>query len=151
MLLSFATIIQKGGVPNVDPMGLLLRCLAAMVWHSPFLVETTRKYAGHPFAALPLLNNPQLLEQLRPLVMLEPIGQIKNAMGIPPHIKHCILTRDVLETCKKTFNEVQLMTHSVSEAVSEAIEQKAVSNGHLTFDHLQGMFESHSETIDEKI
>ncbi len=43
------------------------------------------------------------------------------------------------------------MTHSVSQAVSDVIEEKAVSNGHLTFDRLQGMFESHSETIDEKI
>jgi len=40
------------------------------------------------------------------------------------------------------------MTQSVSEAVSEAIEQKAASNGHLTFDHLQGMFESHLASID---
>jgi len=93
MLLSFATIIQKWGtVDNVNPTGLLLRCLAAMVWHSPFLMETTRKYPGHPFAALPLLNNAQLLDQLRPLVVLDPIGHIQNAMGIPPHIKHCILT-----------------------------------------------------------
>jgi len=93
MLLSFAMIIQKwGSVEKVNPTGLLLRCLAVMVWHSPFLVETTRKYLGHPFAVLPLLNNPQLLEQLRPLVVLDTIGHIQNAMGIPPHIKHCILT-----------------------------------------------------------
>jgi len=83
--------------------------------------------------------------------VLDPVGQIQNATGIPPHIEHCILTRDVLETCKKTFNEVQTMTQSVSEAVSEAIEQKAASNGHLTFDRLQGMFESHSVSIDQKI
>jgi len=43
------------------------------------------------------------------------------------------------------------MTHSVSQAVSDVIEEKAVSNGHLMFDLLQGMFESHSERIDEKI
>jgi len=43
------------------------------------------------------------------------------------------------------------MTHNVSQAVSDAIEQMAVSNGHLTFDPLQEMFKSHSKTIDEKI
>jgi len=149
MLLSFAMILQKwGSVEKVNPTGLLLRCLAAMVWHLPFLIETTRKYPGHPFAALPLLNNAELLQRLKPLVVLDPIGQIQNATGIPPHIEHCILTRDVLETCKRTFDEVQTMTQSVSEAVSEAIEQKAASNGHLTFDHLQGMFESHLASID---
>ncbi len=43
------------------------------------------------------------------------------------------------------------MTHSVSQAISDAIQEKAVSNSHLTFDHLQGMLESHSKTIDQKI
>jgi len=38
-----------------------------------------------------------------------------------------------LETCVTTFQEVKTMTKSVKEAICEAIAQKAIENGHMTF------------------
>jgi len=87
MLLCFVLVLQKWHGMQVDPTGLLLRCLATMVWHSPFLMGTVAKHPGHPFAALPLLNNHELLSQLKALVMLDPVGHIRNATGIPAHIE----------------------------------------------------------------
>jgi len=107
-----------------------------MVWHSPFLLETVAKIPGHPFAALPLLNNRALLNQLKDLVTLDPVGHIKNATGIPPHIEQALLTRQVLDTCIATLNQVQTMMQDVKVAIGEAIKQRAIDNGQLTFEQL---------------
>jgi len=151
MLLCFAPILQKWQGTRVDPTGLLLRCLATMVWHSPFLMATIVKYPGHPFAALPLLNNCDLLCQLKDLVTLDPVGHIKNATGIPPHIEQGLLTCKVLDTCIDTLNEVRTMMQDVKVSIGDAIEQKEIENGHLIFDRLRGMFDAHSQSMEKKI
>jgi len=122
-----------------------------MVWHSPFLLQTVAEIPGHPFSALPLLNNCALLSQLKDLVTLDPVGHIKNATGIPPHIEQALLTRQVLDTCIATVNQVQTMTQDVKVAIGEAIEQKAIDNGQLTFERLRGMFDAHSLNMERKI
>ena len=43
------------------------------------------------------------------------------------------------------------MTESVKDAVCDAIEQKAIENGHMTFDRLKTMFDVHSDSIDKKL
>jgi hypothetical protein len=52
-----------------------------------------------------------------------------------------------LATCMETLDEVRAMVKTVREAVSDAIEQKAIDNGHLTMDTLKSVLESHSESI----
>jgi len=154
MQLSFNPIMQREALQQatcIDSTGLLLRCLAALVHHSNFLMDTVLKYSGHPFGALPLLHNNRLLSELKKLVTLEPIGQVRQATGIPPHIMQAELTTKVLQTCMTTFNEVQKMTESVKDAVCNAIEQKAIENGHMTFDRLKTMFDVHSDSIDKKL
>jgi len=154
MFLSFGPILQREALrqdTRVDSTGLLLRCLAALVHHLPFLMDVVLKCPGHPFSALPLLNNSQLMTDLKKLVTLEPIGQVRQATGIPPHIQQAELTMKVLETCITTFREVKNMTESVKEAICEAIEQKAIENGHMTFDCLKAMFDSHLNSVDKKL
>jgi len=155
MFLSFGPILRREARhedTRVDSTGLLLRCLAALVHHSPFLTDMVLKCPGHLFAALPLLHhNNQIMTELKKLVTLEPIGQVRQAMGVPPHIQQAELTMKVLETCVTTFQEVKKMTKSVKEAVCEAIEQKAIENGHMTFDHLKAMFDEHSNNVDKKL
>jgi len=56
-----------------------------------------------------------------------------------------------LETCVTTFQEVKTMTKSVKEAICEAIAQKAIENGHMTFDHLEAMFNAHLNNVDKKL
>ena len=45
--------------------------------------------------------------------------------------------------CKTTLNKVRNLTNNVKEAVSDAIEEKALTNGHLTADRVKDMFESY--------
>lgn len=155
MNLMFATILQKWGNTDVDPTGMLLLCLASVVWHSDFLKATAAADSEHPFNTIPILSNPDLLKDLRELVTLEPEGQMKCATGIPPHVQHAKVAREILELCVKTLEEVQNMAETVKESVKEAFEDKAEENGQVTGERLREMFESHQESmvqmIDQKL
>jgi hypothetical protein len=80
MNLMFATILQRWGRTAVDPTGILLYCLASVVWNVNFLKDIAARQPGHPFSMIPPLSNPTLLNDLKELVTLEPKGQV----GIPP-------------------------------------------------------------------
>jgi hypothetical protein len=48
MNLMFATILQRWGNTEVDPTGMLLFCLASVVWNSDFLKQTAAADSEHP-------------------------------------------------------------------------------------------------------
>jgi len=58
--------------PRVNPTGLLLRCLACIVYHSESLFDVASRHPGHDFMKLPILQNRRVLDRLKPLVTLEP-------------------------------------------------------------------------------
>jgi hypothetical protein len=57
MQLMYGPILRRWSGHEVDPTGLLLHCLASVVWHSDFLKQWARDIPGHSFATIPLLNN----------------------------------------------------------------------------------------------
>jgi hypothetical protein len=50
-------------------------------------MDQVRQNLGHPFSAIPLLNNEALLARRKPLVTTDPVGQILKATGVPPTIE----------------------------------------------------------------
>jgi hypothetical protein len=104
---------------------------------------------------IPLLSNPDLLQDLKELVTLEPEGQVKDASSIPPHIQNAKMVRKVLDTCLETLEQVKGMNQMVEESVKNAFEQKAEENGQLTGERLKQMFEESQsnmrDMIDEKL
>jgi hypothetical protein len=107
MHLMYGPILRKWSDHEVDPTGLLLRCLPSVVWHSDFLKEWARTIPGHSFALIPLLNNESLLQELKKLVTTEPTESMKVATGIPPHINNAILIKKILNLCIGTLEEVK--------------------------------------------
>jgi hypothetical protein len=151
MNLMFATILQKWGDTEVDPTGILLLCLASVVYNSDFLKATAAADPEHPFNLIPLLSNPQLLNDLKELVMLEPIGHVKAATGIPPHVQNAKVAKEILNTCVDTLKEVKEMATTVQEAVNKAFEEKAVENGQLTGQRLPEIITNNQESMAEMI
>ena len=155
MDLMYGKIIETWGETPVDPTGVLLKCLASVVHHSDWLSGFGDKSPGHPFLSLPVLNNPQLLLQLKGLVTLEPTGQVKAATGIPPHTQSAMMCRDILETSRETLLEVKNISLSIKEAVGAAMEEKAEQNGHITGEKLKEVlgdqYKNLSQLVDNKI
>ena len=139
----------------IDPTGLLLFILASVIYHSPWLIKIVTRKPGHPFALIPLLNKPELLQRLKAKVHIEAGGQVSRVTGIPPHIDNAVLCTKLLTLCKETLVEVRSLTSSVRDAVSQVYGVKAIENGMLTGERLKEMFQSfHGEilqAIDSKI
>ncbi len=83
----YAVVLQKHAGTNSDPMALLLRVLPSVIYHSDWIMDQVRENPGHPFSAIPLLNNEALLAWLKPLVTTNPGGQILKATGGTPLLK----------------------------------------------------------------
>lgn len=151
MVLMFGHILSTWANTEVHPTGILLRCLASVVWHIEYLQEYIRKVPGHPFGSISLLNDPELVAYLKTVVTLEPCGQVTAASGIPPHIKQAVKTNEILEACKKMLETMGDMTNVVQSSVSQAFEDKAIENGQLTADRVIGILDSFKEKIVKEV
>ena len=71
MTICFGNILDKMKEEGIVP-GLLLRCLASVVWHSDDIVRFCSKVPGtHHFMALPLFQDPTLLAKVKELVTVK--------------------------------------------------------------------------------
>ena len=139
MTLVYRPILRQWGGTVMDPTGLLLRLLPSIVHHSDFLFQVIRSVPAHPFSSIPLLQNPDLLLQLKDLITLEPTDNMKTATGIPPHINLAVMMKKLLSCCTETLKEVKNMVVNVQDAVNEAYENKAAENGHMTAEHMNAI------------
>ena len=88
-------------------------------------------------------------------ISLEAGGQVTRVTGIPPHIETAVLCSKLVKMCKHTLREIRELTATIKEAVSEAFEEKALKNGHMTSEKLKELFEDYHaqvvKAIDEQI
>ena len=88
MTKSFFYILKLQDIEDkVNIIGLLLRCLASVVYHSDTLLKVISSNQGHPFIQIPILNDPTLLAELKLLVTTKSSIKIDAPTGIPPHVK----------------------------------------------------------------
>jgi hypothetical protein len=123
-------------------LGLPFRVLA---------VDIPQRAPGHPFAGLPLVNNPALLRDLKELVTIKPSPQISTPTGIPPLVHHARLTTSCYALCKETLTKVKSMAADVKKAVCDAIKLKAFENGIVTTQSLGEMLKFHHKQMDTLI
>ena len=149
----YATTLQKyGDNQEMNILGLLLRVLPSLIYHSEFLQTTIRAANdGHAFSKIGILHQPELLAELKALVTLSPIGSVTTATGIPPHISTQRQLVNVITLCTSTLQEVKTMAETVKAAVSQAYEEKAEQQGHLTGERLQALLEEKFEAFGDNI
>jgi hypothetical protein len=136
--------------------GILLRCLASIVFHSKHLAATMVKYPGHDFSKLAILHNPSLLKQLKELVTVEPTkGVLVAPTGIPPHVGLAVQVAEVLDTLGDLVTRFEEHGDTLMIAVEEAVERTALEGGHITGDKLKEILETHRreslETVDQHL
>jgi hypothetical protein len=148
MELCFGAIINNWTkTTSSNPTSVLLRCFASMVYHYEWLIEQTETTPGHPFAAIPILNHPDLLRRLHSKVTISSDSKFMTATGIPPHIETARMCKRILEKCDATLAKVANIEATVKSAVKEAYEEKQAENGHLSAESMQGMFKDFKSDI----
>ena len=83
-------------------IAVLVRVLASVTYASNWLLEASGLHRGHPFGAIPLLQNPELLRRLKEKVTIEPTRTMSKATGVPPHVMQLNLMTSLLELCQTT-------------------------------------------------
>lgn len=133
--------------PHSNVISVLLRCLACIVYHSEKLLSVMQQNPGHDFNKIMLLQEPELLRALRPLVTLEPTeGVMSSATGIPPHITLAKQAKLIFDRCGEILVLLTNQSTLLIDAVKQAIEDKAFEQGHMTYDRLYNMFEQFKDT-----
>ena len=77
--MCFPNISKLNGMPNIK--GLLLRCLASVIYHSEALIQVIDTEPGHPFSQIPILSQRLLLKELKGVVTINPSPKINSPTG----------------------------------------------------------------------
>jgi hypothetical protein len=113
-------------------IGVLVRVLASVVFASDWLAATSGRHAGHPFLAVPLLQNPELLLRLKTKVTTEPTETMSKSTGVPPHVMQLNLMTSLLELCQSTLLRVNEQSTLVRQTIFDAMEERAIENGQIS-------------------
>ena len=134
--------IESNGGLGTNISGILLRCLASIVYHSQKLKEIMHTSAGHPLNQISILNNQNLLNKLLPLITTKPSVKITSPTGIPPHVTVLVQLENVVSFLKKEKEERGNWEKKLQEIVENKIEENARQNGHLTYSALTEILQS---------
>jgi hypothetical protein len=109
-----------------------VQLLASVAFASDWLLASSAVHPGHSLSAVPLLQNPELLNQLKTKITIEPTHSLAVSTGIPPHVKQLNLMTSLLELCQTTLLRVNEQSAIVRESIFEAMELRAIKNGQVT-------------------
>ena len=152
MELMYGPILRHYNGRSENPIGVLLRCLACIVYHSDKLRETMVKYPGHDFSKLPILHNSSLLNCLKELVTIEPtVGVMVSATGVPPHVGLGLQVAKVLETLGELVGQFGEHGDNLMLAVEEALDSKAWESGHVTGSRLREILDEYRKDSIEAV
>ena len=156
MHLMYGPILQHYAARSENPIGILLRCLACIIYHSDRLLETMVSHPGHDFSKLTILQNRELLSTLKPLVTIHPTkGGMMAPTGVPPHIGIAVQVTEVLDTLGELVRQFGEHGDNLMIAVEEALDNKSWDSGHVTGSRLKEILESYKkesiETVDQQL
>lgn len=149
MTMNFKNIYKNAkSDKSSNVIAILLRCLASLVHHSDALLEVIAKNPGHPFMNIAIINNsPALLQCLKTKIVTTTSETIPFPTGVPPHIKQLSMVHELFEFLKEEREERKKLEEKLKKIVEDAIENFAISNGHLTLSSLQNLLKSHQESV----
>ena len=110
--------------------------LASVVYHSDFLLNIMVEFPGNPISQIPLLQNPELLAELKKIVSMSSCSKMK-ATGVPPHVEQMSLLRKVYTQLSAVIGGFERQTEKMVLAVREAINSNDVRSGNLTLNTLE--------------
>ena len=143
MSMSFADIGDRFGCN-----GVLALYLASMVHNIDFFRGIAASNPLHAFNQLPILQaSPDLIARLRNKITTDPSDRLSQPTGIPPHIQHAKVLKEVLKTTTDTLQNLADMADSIKEAIREAIEANDIRSGQVTMSVLENKLTSLKKEI----
>ena len=112
--------------------GILLRCLACMVYHYDELKKIIAANPSHCFATMPLFTRPHLQLELSKLIMTEISDRIRMPTGIPPYVEAMGKLDELTKLIRQEREEQLHHYKEIKATIGDKIEQIAEENGQIT-------------------
>ena len=121
------------------------------IYHSDWIIELASNIPGHPFSTIPIVQNQELLNNLKQKVTTQKTQNMNCATGIPPHVLQCVELRRLLELSTTILKKVSEQNELIRSSIFDAIEHHAMSNGNITRSHLQQILDSFKTDLKEDV
>jgi hypothetical protein len=122
-----------------------------MVYHSDWLYSVCANHTGHPFQLMPVLNDEELLLELKGLLTLEANNHVPMATGVPPHVEHQQAIKEAHAVCTETRNTITQFRNGIEKAISVAVDAKVASEGGVNLSILRDVVGSLKAELLEKL
>lgn len=132
-------------------IGVLLRCLASITFHSSSIISAIKDCPGNPLLQIPILNEPHLLANLLPLVTTKSSNMISASTGIPPHVKLITYLKDLLDLFQEERLHRRELQVNLCTAVKSAIEETALANGNITYHSITSILDNHQRKMEDAL
>ena len=150
MKLCFGPILEAWG-SKCAIEGILLLLLASMVYHSEFLMTSIAANSAHPFQSIPILQQTDLLEQLKELVTIKETGDITKATGVPRHVRLWKRITEIVRKLDGCMDKMDTYHSELPQMIADAIDAKAAESGHVTAQFVLEKLQEHSGVVTDVI
>ena len=118
---------------NLDFLpGIFLLFLASIVYHETWLKNFILHNKKHAFSNLFILQNTDLLQNLKKLVTIEPTDNMSRPTGVPTHISLEEKMDRILLHNIDFLDQLKAQTTVIREAIKEAIQENDLLSGTVT-------------------
>ena len=100
--------------------------LASVVYHETWIRGFVHNNKKHPFSNLFLLENADLIRNLKVLITTEQTENMPSPTGIPTHIDLQSIMEEILLGNNKFLEKLELQSTIIQEAVKKAIQENDV-------------------------
>eukprot|EP00804_Cyclotella_cryptica_P019286 CCRYP_006158-RA/>CCRYP_006158-RA protein AED:0.38 eAED:0.46 QI:0/0/0/1/0/0/3/0/145 len=115
--------------------------------HPLFIIPVVcSKYPDHPFHSITILNEPDLLKDLKDNHLTDPSDHVPIATGVPPSA-----IDQVLNVCKSTDAKIDSFMDRIYQAVSDAVDAKVAAEGGVNREILWATIQELKDEIFGKI
>ena len=156
MQLCFANILSdmEATGDSYTP-AVLYRCLPSLIYHEQAIRSEIAKRFDHPWRALAIFQDLQLLEELKQIVTTDPTPEIcatptgaaRNTKILRAIDKMTIAFDEEKKAREIEKQALRNMATDLKQAVKEGFEEKALENGHLTFNNLSAILDSKLKVV----
>ena len=130
---------------------MFLLLLASVVYHESWIRGFIHNNKKHPFSNLFLLENADLIRNLKNLVTTEPTENMPRPTGIPTHIDLQSTMEDILRSNNEFLEKLELQSTIIQDAVKKAIHDNDVASGTVTMPILTEQLDNQHKSIIEFI
>ena len=143
--------MKKWGGTKSDPTGLLLRCLASLVFHSEWIQKFALNDIKHPFNHIVIFAFPDLVIELKNLITTNISPIIRKPTGVPPHVKQAIKMEKILVAVSDTLQLVKNQYGDFKVLMHEVLDERDEQNGMVSGSKILELLKSFKTDIIEDV